>query len=129
MHLISNPFDAPLLWRRWQASLRSHPIFGGSKVHRLILKSTGTYSLRPFVEFDRMTSQKGKIFRRFPDEIQRRSAREFLPAKSASPPNFNRMPSILYVVLTFGLFAGLVRQKDIPADSLISSQAFKYVCV
>ena len=70
---------------------------------------------------------KSEIFRRFPDEIQRRSAREVLPAKSASPPNFNRMPSTLYVVSTFGLFAGLVRQKDIPADSLISSQAFKAV--
>lgn len=70
---------------------------------------------------------KSEIFRRFPDEIQRRSAREVLPAKSAFPPNFNRMPSTLYVVSTFGLFAGLVRQKDIPADSLISSQAFKSV--
>ena len=70
---------------------------------------------------------KSEIFRRFPDEIQRRSAREVLPAKSAFPPNFNRMPSTLYVVSPFGLFGCLVRQKDIPADSLISSQAFKSV--
>lgn len=70
---------------------------------------------------------KSDIFRRFPGEIQSRSGREVVLTKSAFPTIFNRMPSTVYVVSTFGLFAGLLRQKDIPADSLISSQAFKSV--
>lgn len=70
---------------------------------------------------------KSDIFRRFPGEIQSRSGREVVLTKSAFPTIFNRMPSTVYVVSTFGLFVGILRQKDIPADSLISSQAFKSV--
>lgn len=70
---------------------------------------------------------KSEIFKTFPDEIQSVSARELLPAKSSHCSKFNRMPSNLYVASTFGLCAGLLRQKEIPPDSLVRSPLFNSV--
>ena len=81
VHLISEPFDAPLVWRRWPASLCFHPIFGGSKVHRSILKSTGTSSLRPFVQLGGMTSQKARYFEGFLTRSKEDRRGKFFPRK------------------------------------------------
>lgn len=49
----------------------------------------------------------------FPDEIQRIEWREVQPAKSYSTSNA-RQPSIVSVISSFGLCAGLLHQKVIP---------------
>lgn len=70
---------------------------------------------------------KSNIFKRFQDEIRSVSARELLPAKSSYAAKFERMPSTLYVVSSFGLCAGLLRRKEIPQDGLICSPIFEPV--
>lgn len=68
---------------------------------------------------------RNEIFRRFPDEIRSVATRELQPAKSAFVVvEFNRMPSTVFVASTFGLIAGLIRQKGIPPHSLINSPRF-----
>ena len=74
--------------------------------------------IRP-VDFSR-----NEIFKRFPDDIRSVATRELLPAKSAFVVEFNRMPSTVIVASTFGLIAGLIRQKGIPPHSLINSPRF-----
>ena len=70
---------------------------------------------------------KSDIFKRFPDEIRTVSGREFLPAKSSTLPLFVRTPSTVYTVSTFGLIAGLLRQKEVSRDGLFTSPQFKRV--
>ena len=62
----------------------------------------------------------------FPDEIQRIEWREVQPAKSYSTSNA-RQPSIVSVISSFGLCAGLLRQKVISPYGLIKSPAFEPV--
>ena len=64
---------------------------------------------------------RNEIFRCFPDEIRSVVTRELQPAKSME---FSRMPSTVYVASTFGLIAGLLRQKGIPQHGLINSRQF-----
>ena len=70
---------------------------------------------------------QNEIFKRFEDEIGIVPAREILPAKSSSLAKFERMPSTLYVASSFGLFAGLLRRKEIRPDSLVCSPMFDQV--
>ena len=71
----------------------------------------------------RRISLKKELFRRFPGEIRSIVTRELQTAKSATAAmEFNRMPSTVYVASTFGLMAGPLRQKTIPADGLINSR-------
>ena len=70
---------------------------------------------------------KSEVFKRFPDEIRTVSGREVLPAKSLNIPLFARTPSTVYTVSTFGLIAGLLRQKEVPRDGLFTSPLFKRV--
>ena len=71
---------------------------------------------------------KNEIFRRFPEEIRSVATRELQPAKSAyAAMKFNRMPATVYVASTFGLIAGLLRQKGIPPDGLVNSPGFTAV--
>lgn len=71
---------------------------------------------------------KNEIFRRFPEEIRSVATRELQPAKSAyAALEFNRMPGTVYVASTFGLIAGLLRQKSIPPDGLLNSPGFTTV--
>ena len=71
---------------------------------------------------------KNEIFRRFPEEIRSVPTRELQPAKSAyAPLEFSRMPASVYVASTFGLIAGLLREKGIPPDGLVNSPRFTAV--
>ena len=66
----------------------------------------------------------------FPDEVQSVSARELRPAKSgsiAAYKNYTRSPRNLYVLSTFGLCVGLLRQREIPPDGLLKSPVFTSV--
>ena len=62
----------------------------------------------------------------FPNEIQRIEWREVKPAKSYSTSNA-RQPSVISVISSFGLCAGLLRQKVISPYGLIKSPAFEPV--
>ena len=83
----------------------------------------GTLSAR-LVDFAQSVS---KIF---PDEVQSVEARELRPAKSgsiAAYKNYTRTPRNLYVLSTFGLCVGLLRQREIPPNGLLKSPGFTSV--
>ena len=66
----------------------------------------------------------------FPDKVQSVTARELRPAKSGSIlayKNYTRSPRNLYVLSTFGLCVGLLRQGEVPPDGLLKSPVFKSV--
>ena len=66
----------------------------------------------------------------FPDEVQSVTARELRPAKSGSIlayKNYTRSPRNLYVLSTFGLCLGLLRQGEVPPDGLLKSPVFTSV--
>ena len=107
------PFQGSCLWRVTSPSL--DPL---KNWYILTKENCGT---RP------MDFPKSDIFKRFKDEIQSVSALELLPAKSLYVAKFERMPSTLYVVSSFGLCAGLLRRKEIPQDGLICSPIFESV--
>lgn len=50
--------------------------------------------------------------------------RELQPAKSAYSSDFRRMPNTVYVALTFGLIAGLLRQSGRSASGFLNSAVF-----
>ena len=61
----------------------------------------------------------------FPDDIKTAASRELQP--STFLRGYSRQPSSVYVVSTFGLFVGLLRQKEIALDDLIRSPDFMSV--
>ena len=63
---------------------------------------------------------KNEIFRRFPREIRSVPPADLKPATRGCSFH-TRQPNNLYVVSTFGLCAGLIRQREFPADGLINS--------
>ena len=64
------------------------------------------------------------VFKIFPNEIQSVAAQELQPAKlSFGVVEMDRIPDVVHVVSTFGLVAGLLRNKKIP-DALINSAGF-----
>ena len=67
---------------------------------------------------------KNGVFKIFPDEVKVIASREIEPANSS---RWNRQPKNLCVASSFGLCAGLLRQREIPADGLISSPSFQSV--
>ena len=67
---------------------------------------------------------KNAIFSTFPEEVKLVVPRELKPANSA---RWYRQTRNLYVVSSFGLCAGLLRQREIPADGLISSPSFQSI--
>ena len=87
-----------------------------SKHWYLLLKEVCGVPLRKFFIRD--------VFRIFPNEIQSVAARELQPAKSSfGVVEMDRIPDVVHVVSTFGLVAGLLRNKKIP-DELINSAGF-----
>jgi len=67
---------------------------------------------------------KNGVFKIFPDEVKVIASRELEPANLS---RWNRQPRNLCVASSFGLCAGLLRQREIPADGLISSPSFQSV--
>lgn len=67
---------------------------------------------------------RNSIFTNFPDEVKLVVTRELKPANSA---RWNRQPRNMFVASSFGLCAGLLRQREIPPDGLISSPFFQSV--
>ena len=70
------------------------------------------------------------ISKLFPDEIRNVAAREIRPARSeriTAYKNYTRRPTKLYVVSTFGLCVGLLRQRDVRPDSLLRSPFFQSI--
>lgn len=65
---------------------------------------------------------KSEVFRHFPDEIQTVAPNDLKPATRGC--DFNRQPSHLFVVSSFGLCAGLLRQREFANDGLIRSSKF-----
>ena len=64
------------------------------------------------------------VFKIFPNEIQSVAARELQPAKlSFGVVEMDRIPDVVHIVSTFGLVAGLLRNKKIP-NELINSAGF-----
>ena len=87
-----------------------------SKHWYLLLKEVCGVPLRKFFIRD--------VFKIFPNEIQSVAARELQPAKSSfGVVEMDRIPDAVHVVSTFGLVAGLLRNKKIP-DELINSAGF-----
>lgn len=64
---------------------------------------------------------KNEIFRRFPEEIRSVPPADLKPATRGCSFH-TRQPNNLYVVSTFGLCAGLIRQREFPADELVNSK-------
>ena len=63
-------------------------------------------------------------FKIFPNEIQSVAARELQPTKLLfGVVEMDRIPDVVHIVSTFGLVAGLLRNKKIP-DELINSAGF-----
>ena len=69
---------------------------------------------------------KNEIFRRFPDEIRSVPPADLMPA-SRGCSFHTRQPNNLYVASTFGLCAGLLRQREFPVDGLVNSQKISVV--
>lgn len=70
------------------------------------------------------------ISKLFPDEIRNVAAREIRPARSeriTAYKNYTRRPTKLYMVSTFGLCVGLLRQRDVRPDSLLRSPFFQSI--
>ena len=87
-----------------------------SKHWYLLLKEVCGVPLRKFFICD--------VFQIFPNEIQSVAARELQPAKlSFGVVEMDRIPDVVHVVSTFGLVAGLLRNKKIP-DEVIDSAGF-----
>ena len=66
----------------------------------------------------------------FPDEVQSVTAWELRPTKSGSIlayKNYTRSPRNLFVLSTFGLCVGLLRQRDVPPDGFLKSPVFTSV--
>ena len=73
-----------------------------------------------------------QISKIFPDKIKNVATWEIHPVKSegiAAYKNYTRCPTNLYVVSTFGLCVGLLRQRDIPPGGLLSSPAFRSMSI
>ena len=68
---------------------------------------------------------KSEIFRHFPDEMQSVDPRDLKPATRGC--DFNRQPVHLFVVSSFGLCAGLLRQRKFAEDEFLSSDKFASV--
>ena len=68
---------------------------------------------------------KNEIFRHFPDEIQSVDPRDLKSATRGC--DFNRQPSHLIVVSSFGLCAMLLRQREFSEDGFLRSQKFASV--
>ena len=64
---------------------------------------------------------KNDIFKSFPDELRSVLARELQPAKSI---RYEKAPTSVYVASSFGLIAGLLRQREILPDGLLKSEIF-----
>lgn len=66
-----------------------------------------------------------EIFRLFRNEIQSVAPKDLKPATRGC--DFNRQPSHLYVVSSFGLCAGLLRQRQFAPDCFLRSEKFASV--
>ena len=66
-----------------------------------------------------------EIFRHFRNEIQTVAPKDLKPATRGC--EFNRQPSHLYVVSSFGLCAGLLRQRQFALDCFVRSEKFASV--
>ena len=66
-----------------------------------------------------------EIFRLYRDEIQSVAPKDLKPATRGC--DFNRQPSHLYVVSSFGLCAGLLRQRQFAPDCFLRSEKFASV--
>ena len=67
---------------------------------------------------------RNSIFSIFPDKVKLVVTRELKHVNSA---RWNRQPRNMFVASSFGLCAGLLRQREIPPDGLISSPCFQSV--
>ena len=67
---------------------------------------------------------RNSIFSIFPDEVKLVVMREL---KHVNSSRWNRQPRNMFVASSFGLCAGLLRQREIPPDGLISSPFFQSV--
>lgn len=67
---------------------------------------------------------RNSIFSIFPDEVKLVVTRELKHVNSA---RWNRQPRNMFVASSSGLCAGLLRQREIPPDGLISSPCFQSV--
>ena len=89
--------------------------------------SKGIFSSRSGRLVDFATS----ISKLFPDEIRKFvAAREIRLARSeciAAYKNYMRCLTKLYVVSTFGLCVGLLRQREVPSDSLLRPPVFQSI--
>ncbi|KAL9970998.1 hypothetical protein ACROYT_G023472 [Oculina patagonica] len=65
---------------------------------------------------------KSDIFRRFPDEIRSVAPAKLKPASRDC--SFNMQPNNLYVVSSFGLCAGLLRQQKCGSNGFVASPKF-----
>ena len=64
------------------------------------------------------------VFQVFPDEVKVPASRELEPANSV---RWNRQPRNLCIGSSFGLCAGLLRQRDVAPNGRIRSPNFKSV--
>ena len=62
---------------------------------------------------------KGEVFRHFLDEIQSVDPRPLKP--SSGEGDLNKQPSYLFVVSSFGLCAGLLRQREFAEGGFVRS--------
>ena len=67
---------------------------------------------------------RNAVFQVFPDKVKVLASRELEPANSVQ---WNRQPRNLCIASSFGLCAGLLRQRDIAPNGLIRSPNFKSV--
>ena len=68
---------------------------------------------------------RGEVFRHFPEEIQSVDPRYLKPASGEG--DLNRQPSYLFVVSSFGLCAGLLRQREFAEGGFLRSAKFSHV--
>ena len=118
MVLISKPFEVEAWRRSGRLCLRSpFRVCRGLQAHRLIPENIGMCSKKKCVESVRQISLKVRYVGDFLRKLQ--------PADSAyAAMEFNRMPATVYVASTFGLIAGLLRQKCFPPNGLVNSPVF-----
>ena len=69
---------------------------------------------------------KNEIFCRFPDEIRSVPPADLKPATQGCLPN--TQPNNLYVVSSFGLYAGLLRQREFSPHGFEGSRTVYYGC-
>ena len=70
---------------------------------------------------------QNEIFRRFPDEIRCIRVDDLKLATKTEESHFNKKQKSFYVISSFDLCAGLLRQRELPKDGFVMSKDFGQV--